>query len=592
MIKPSQYTIPSFVSNMSSFTAIGPFSEKSIRFENVVLDTEKVPIPPNFSAAKFGILNFKGISVSDGGSVSDGVSVSDGGRVSDGGSVSSGGSFSSGSAVELVFSVDQSGSMSDKCSDGRSKIHHIIHTLKNMILFFGNNPSIAVNVTIFSFDDNIHEIVNRTAVTLENIQEIIQKIERIPTEGSTNIEKALIAAAKHLKFLKETYPDNNITHIFMTDGEATSGCFNYEVLSGLVIKDVANAFIGFGVEHDASLLNTLSSGEKSSYYFIDKLESSGIVYGEILHGIVYKLVRDATITVVNGLIYDFKTNLWVDTLRIGDIVSEANKTYHLVSEDPSGCVATISGAGLSDIVTIVSDTYDDNLAVYIYRQRTLQLLHAVNSHLRSKASNNYLSTQSFISRPPNRLSDRDSHFKTALKDLFDEMKAYMDGLDLGADLIGFMRNLCDDIYICHRTFGTKYGAMYTSARQTSQGAQRGYNVSQTPDQINLDESVSDSGNNFDNNSSPSTPLRHNTLRHNPLRPPRLVRQNTIHRRGTSFDYGDNSDDETVIEGYDGDVLEFPEINYTPSNVPLSPYVTQQASQVMRAISGGRGVSLI
>jgi hypothetical protein len=50
-----------------------------------------------------------------------------------------------------------------------------------------------------------------------------------------------------------------------------------------------------------------------------------------------------------------------------------------------------------------------------------------------------------------------------------------------ADNDKFLKNLCDDIYISYRTIGTKYGSMYTGARQTSQGTQRCYTVTETPD---------------------------------------------------------------------------------------------------------------
>jgi hypothetical protein len=83
----------------------------------------------------------------------------------------------------------------------------------------------------------------------------------------------------------------------MTDGEATAGKRDPELLLSLVDTSVTNMFIGFGIEHDTRLLNRLGSGAKSGYYFIDKLENCVIVYGEVLHGILYKLLFDVAISI-------------------------------------------------------------------------------------------------------------------------------------------------------------------------------------------------------------------------------------------------------------------------------------------------------
>ena len=64
----------------------------------------------------------------------------------------------------------------------------------------------------------------------------------------------------------------------------------------------------------------------------------------------------------------------------------------------------------------------------------------------------------------------------------EEMKQYMILNDMDNK---FIKNLCDDIYISYRTFSTKYGAMYTMARQSSQGTQRCYTVSQTPQDFEM-----------------------------------------------------------------------------------------------------------
>jgi hypothetical protein len=162
-------------------------------------------------------------------------------------------------------------------------------------------------------------------------------------------------------------------------------------------------------------------------------------------------------------------------------------------------------------------------------------------------------------------SGLDPDHKIVLRDFFKEMKTYMQVNNLTDD--EFMKNLCDDVYISYRTFGTRYGEMFTLARQSSQGAQRGYNVSQTPDMDRDYRSY-----------SPSVSPRN-------LRPPRLVRNNTVSMRGRSFDFPDtDSDADTNVERYKSD-SDSDDILHDISCSPRTPYRTPQATQVMNSISG-------
>ena len=76
-------------------------SQNTICFETRNINVEQIPVP--IQDAKFGILNFVAVTAEE-----------------------------TKDEIDFVFIVDCSGSMSDKCSDGRSKIQHIIHTLKNI----------------------------------------------------------------------------------------------------------------------------------------------------------------------------------------------------------------------------------------------------------------------------------------------------------------------------------------------------------------------------------------------------------------------------------------------------------------------------
>ena len=501
------------------------FLEKILKFEDKNINVEDISVP--IVDAKFGILNLKATNSSP-----------------------------TQEELEFIFMIDCSGSMSDKCSDGRSKMQHIVHTVKNMILYFKENSSIKAHITVDAFDDKIYKIVERCSVKGDNYEAIIEKVDRIYPRQSTNIELALLEVKNNISDIKIAHPSHTVVSIFMTDGEATDGNTNHGYLSEIVDRTVKNVFIGFGIDHDTTLLNAVSDGENSSYYFVDKLENSGLIYGEILYGIVYKLLTDVEITIQNGLIYCFKNNEWVQSIRVGEIASEADKIYHIASTTPESCLAILSAkrtTDLSDIqITISKQEPAEDLTKYIYRQRTLQHLYIVGDFLKRKrltegSSSMTFRAQIFLTPIPNNLKEEEKTIRENLHLFIEEMKKYMNDNGLNNDKI--MKNLCDDIYISYRTFGTRHGAMYNNARQTSQGTQRCYTVSHTPEET-------------------ATQNLFGTSRINGLSLPipRLQRHSAI-----SF-IGDN------------DLNDLPQLNHILSDLGDAPYLTPLSTQVMREIS--------
>jgi len=459
---------------------------------------------------------------------------------------------------EFIFSIDSSGSMNDKCSDGKSKMEHIIHTITNMINYFKENLLLKIYITINSFDSIIKNIVERTFIQKENVSSILNKINAIKPKDSTNIELALKKVKNSIKQLKYINPNHNFNHILMTDGEITLGNANHNYLSSLVDRSISNIFVGFGLEHDSVLLNYLSEGDKSSYYFIDNMENSGWIYGEIIHGIIYKLLYDVKISIENGLIYDYKNNSWVNNLLPGEIVGESEKIFHIITSSSSyvDCNIDLYAKKTNDNCYIYEKTLlykvDRDLTKYIYRQKTLELLFIVKDFLKRRSEINVTNEEylfGFINESENLNSifkEEEKMLREKLSDFLNELKIYMNNNNLNEDK--FMKNLCDDIYITGRTFSTRYGGMYISARQTNQGTQRGNSV----------------GLSFDNESNLNIPT---------LNIPYFKKKNNINNN-------DNFNIDTNVKSNDCFALLYHDV----ANYSDSPYLTPGSTRLMREMS--------
>lgn len=361
------------------------------------------------------------------------------------------------------FTIDNSGSMSDNTKDGRSKMQQVNHCMTNMMRSFVERTNTTFIVQIDGFDTQIYPIFEPTQITNDNLESVIKEINKQYPRNSTNIELGLKNANKIIdKYINEN-PNDEIIHIFMTDGDANEGISEPVELAKLINPKYQNIFIGFGKDHNSLMLETLSSNKYGSQYVIDNIENCGIVYGEIIYNVLYKALYDIRIKVINGLIYNYQKNTWDSELEIPSIASNATKTFHVktMTRDTVevviyGCVAGLTEQSqiLIETVTCIPDLIEIdtgivvpiNLANEMFRNYTMSLLY--------KARHN----------------SNDIELKNELKSFISLLKKYMEDHNLNEDL--FYKILCDDIYITYKTIGTRHAHMYSCSRQTSQGAQR------------------------------------------------------------------------------------------------------------------------
>ena len=237
--------------------------------------------------------------------------------------------------MDWIWNIDRSGSMDERCPDGKTKMQHIHHTLQNMINYFlGLSPTICQTLTIIGFDHEIDIICEKVTINDELKTNLPQILGKLTPRGATNIGAALTVAKDIID--SNTSPDTHTMHIFMSDGQITTGEHDKPKLVDKLVNNGNNpntkckhAFVGFGIHHDDKLLRHLSDATNGDYYFIDSLENAGMVYGEILYVGLYEYIQNLTVEIENGEFYNYKTNDWSKTLMVDSIASGQTRTWHV-----------------------------------------------------------------------------------------------------------------------------------------------------------------------------------------------------------------------------------------------------------------------
>lgn len=395
--------------------------------------------------------------------------------------------------IHIDYAIDKSRSMLELCKDGKSKMQHIKFALQNMLQIFHQNTETNISVRIQSFDTDVYTVLETVedikSKTEDELNEIIRKINAMTPEKSTNIEKTLIKTKDYLDSYFKEHPLKRVAHILLTDGAITSGSANKSYLKSLINKDYPNIFLGYGLEHDNLLLTSLSSaGKYNEYRLVDNLEKSGLVYGEVIHNLLYTAIEDVILKAENCEIYDYSTNTWTTTLDIGHLISDQEKIFQIRSLKPREALISVYGRTIhqtrqSEVLTneielqinaspVFLSGIPCDLTNYLFRQKTQELLFKTKEHLQNSESDDPFDEYKNVLIEPKKETKETDVLKKDIKDFFKSMLDYIEANKLKDD--EFFKMLCDDMYIAIKSFDMKNGLMFAAARHNSQGRQQSY----------------------------------------------------------------------------------------------------------------------
>ncbi len=527
--------------------------------------------------------------------------------------------------LEINYMVDCSASMSEYAADRNTKMFHVLHTLKNMITIFHQlDKKTNIKLKVNSFDNKTYTNVDTgdNNVSESYLPKLIEQLNLIEPRGCTNIELALLHTNTNSnRHLQVQHIKVDKIHLLLTDGCITAGSENVDYLKTLVSPHYTNYFIGYGLDHDSSLLSELAStGKHNEYRFVDALEKAGLVYGEIIHDILYKALEDVVLSATNCEIYDYQTNTWTTQLEIGHLSSEQKKTYQIRAADPDKALIAISARSLhktrahqhlsKDVVfqthaSCVSKKCD--LSDYFLRQQTQELLYKVKDLLsieqKDKKDNsdhvpdpNNLYAYYNLSPTPltkeknqekeereekrRKIQEQKAFIKEELKSFLNFLLDYVTLHKKEKDL--FLRTLCDDIFIAYKTINSIKGAMFVNSRQTSQGRQQTYSA-----KSNFDDTNPNNPNqqiqipNYLRQASVADPLSVD-LDMLPPSPPKMQRTPSL----AAYKNHINGSYDNLVADFEATNLNVCDLKYTMTQDDDSAYASIGVVKMMREVSMG------
>jgi hypothetical protein len=437
--------------------------------------------------------------------------------------------------VIMYCSIDSSGSMGDyailghhnSASSGpKTKMDFVHATLTNMVDYIVDQtsefPCVEFYLALVKFHSRATCVLLPTRVTSENRVALIQTIKEILPTGGTNFMKCFTEMS-HLISNESTHipQDDSIPdafvhriHLFLTDGSNNEGEKGVQALTNALKVQYQNqdtiaspsstlttmrrqptqVMVGYGTDHDSSALSNLCAQfPDSKQWFIDDIEKTGCIFGEILWSSVNAAYTGVSL-VSNTEFYDFASMQWTKDISLGDFAYESNRTFY--ARVPWDCelveckFAYTSMENLVDKscnfteqIQYVADesepaTIDAEVEKELWRLDTIM---TVDESLKFFRNMRYMTYDMQVDE-----KGRLIQFVTTFQEKF---LAYATENQLTDD--PFIIQLADDLFVCiNGLMAMNIGERYVAARQASQIQQRAVTINDiTPLQSEIIQSM-------------------------------------------------------------------------------------------------------
>ena len=416
--------------------------------------------------------------------------------------------------VIMYGSIDCSGSMNENASryqqsqqQRTTKMDFVHATLNNMIDTIISQQEefshVEFYLALVQFNSSATCVLHPMRVTPDSKDQILQVISRIRPLGGTNFEKcfkeiALLISneSQHIS-PSDDIPEHCVQrmHVFLTDGDNNEGNKSIPHLASILNATAVQPtqiMIGYGTDHDSATLQSLCSHfPNSRQWFIDDIEKTGCIFGEILWSSVNAAFTKVSIKTPNAEVYDFETMQWKSEICLGDFAYDSSRTYYIRApwqHDDLACKFTYTSIEAPqdtscDIVVPLnyaetSETKDAEVEKELWRLDTITTIDK--------------SIQFF--KTMRRMTFQDQ--ATEKTRLVEEITAFQEKFLKYAtenNLIDdpYIIQLADDLFVCINGLAvSSIGERYIAARQASQIQQRAVTINDiTPLQREIIEST-------------------------------------------------------------------------------------------------------
>jgi hypothetical protein len=421
----------------------------------------------------------------------------------------------------MYASVDASGSMEETATRRgevpKSKMDFVHMTMSNMIQYIASqeeeNPHAEFYLAVVSFDSFATCVLQPCRVTRENKDRLIQTVTSVRPRGGTNFQKCFQEIARLMSYESQyipsdpSIPEEFVTrmHVFLTDGVNNEGEKSVDRLVSFLTptfpetdtttpttrKAATQIMVGYGPDHDSTMLQNLCAKfPRSKQWFIDDVEKTGCIFGEILWSAMNTAFADVKLS-SNAEVYDFATMSWKNEISLEDLTHETSRSLHIrvpYNVAAVTCQLTYFSTECptdSSLTTQQMIAYDDqpqprseDVERELWRLDTIVTIDEALKFLQNIRRMPYNTT---IEE-----KDRLIGVVTAFQEKF---LAYVAEKNLNED--PFMIQLADDLFVCvNGLMAASIGERYVAARQASQIQQRAVTVNDiTPLQTEIISSM-------------------------------------------------------------------------------------------------------